>query len=245
MIATPKVGILSTIDSPILPFIMSALHAHGVRNLVAIVDQKTISEKDQMIWRERTGGALEQVPGVSLYALEDDAPPVYFVTNHNGDACLSLIDKLGITCLANAGTPRKLHKPILDSVKHGVINVHPGLLPKYRGCSCVEWAIYNDDQIGNTAHFMNEGYDEGPIILSECYEFPNDTDYRSIRVRTYRDGFMLMGKAVAMVLKEGMKPGDGIPQGDGTYWEPIPDDKMTLVLRKISAGQYPYASLES
>ena len=90
---------------------------------------------------------------------------------------------------------------------------------------------------------MTEGYDEGPIITSEWYEFPKDTDYQSIRIRTYRDGFVLMGKIVASIVRTGMSPKDGIQQGDGEYWEPIPDEKMDEVLRKVKARGYKYMRL--
>ena len=239
------VGLLSNIKSPMLPLTIASIRQHGVSDIIGILDQKTESEKDLKIWLERTGGAFERVKygPPNLYAFEKDALPFYFVTNHNSEACLGLINKLGVDMLVNAGTPRKLEREILDSVPHGVINVHPGILPKYRGCTCVEWAIYNDDKIGNTAHFLTESYDEGPIITSEWYEFPSDTDYRSIRIRTYRDGFMLMGKVVASIVRSGMTQKDGIPQGEGYFWNPIPEDKMAEVLRKIETREYKYMRL--
>ena len=99
--------------------------------------------------------------------MEEERIPFYFVGNHNDDKTLRLINSLSVNVLLNAGTPRKLKPNIFDNVEHGCINVHPGLSPFYRGCSAVEWALFNDDKIGNTAHFMTEGYDEGNIIASE------------------------------------------------------------------------------
>jgi len=237
-----RVGVLSTINNPTLPFILSALYQHGVDDLAVLLDEKIETEKDLRIWRERTGGAFENIAGASLHAFLQTSP-FHFVGSHNGERCLNLIARLGLGCLVNAGTPRKLSGAVLAAVPHGVVNVHPGVLPAYRGCSCVEWAIYNDDKVGNTAHFMTAGYDEGPVIMSEWYEFPKDSDYQSIRVRTYRDGFVLMGKAVAMVSQKQMKPSDGIVQAEGKYWQPIPDDKMQVVMQRIQAQQYRYACL--
>ena len=37
---------------------------------------------------------------------------------------------------------------IIDSLKYGILNVHPGILPKYKGRTCVEWSIFNDDKVG-------------------------------------------------------------------------------------------------
>jgi methionyl-tRNA formyltransferase len=119
------------------------------------------------------------------------------------------------------------------------------LLPFYRGCSAVEWALYNDEKIGNTAHFMSDGYDEGNIILSEWYEFPKDADYQSIRTRVYRDGVGLAGRALRLIIDDKMKPSDGIPQDAKRvkYWNPIPDEKFEVVLQKVLSQNYKYQRL--
>lgn len=219
-----------------LPLTAAALLERGLDDLVFILDSKTESDKDLTIWKERTGGVFDRA---NIY----DLPPIpaYFVPDHNKAA--GLVHDIGIDVLVNAGTPRKLGSEILSSVPHGVVNVHPGVLPKYRGCTCVEWAIYNDDPVGNTAHFMTEDYDAGPIIVSEWYEFPTDTTYRDIRIRTYREGFLLIAKAVEAIAQSGMSPADANPQGEGQFWSPIPDDKMAAAQQKIAAGEYRFACL--
>lgn len=47
----------------------------------------------------------------------------------------------------------------------GAVNLHPSLLPKYRGRAPVNWAILNGEhELGLTAHFVDEGMDTGDII---------------------------------------------------------------------------------
>jgi methionyl-tRNA formyltransferase len=238
-----KVGFLTTINEPLLPAFLDAALANGISDITAICDSRTVSERDKALWQERTGGALDSHPNArGIYGFASAAIPFYFVGSHNDDETLDLIGRLGINCLINAGTPRRVSGRLLSSVKHGVLNVHPGILPRYRGCSAVEWAIFNDDRVGNTAHFMDEGYDTGPIIATERYQFPRDADYRSIRIHVYRAGCLLAGKALRLIEDRAMTPRDAPPQdaSQGKYWEPIPDDKMAEVLRKISAGSYRY-----
>lgn len=242
-----KIGLLSTIDHPLLPFFISSIASQGLNKIIVIVDSKTESEKDRRIWNERTGGAFERVDGgkASIYSLCSLRIPFFFVENHNDDDSLSIIMGEKVDCLFNAGTPRRVSKRIIESVPHGVVNVHPGLLPRYRGCSAVEWAIFNDEKIGNSAHFMDEGYDTGNIIHSEWYEFPTDADYQSIRVRVYRDGCVLAGKVLKCINKTRMTPNDGLVQDskNGKYWSPIPDEKFRNVLQKIEAREYKYQIL--
>ncbi len=242
------VGLLSTVDEPLLPFYLVAILSQKIENIVVICDSKKMtSEKDKKIWEERTGGAFEKdVNGKStIYQMEEARIPFYFVRNHNDDKTLRLISSLSVNVLLNAGTPRKLSPKILDSVVHGCINIHPGLLPFYRGCSAVEWALFNDDKIGNTAHFMTEGYDEGNIIASEWYEFPKDINYQSIRTRVYRDGMVLAARVLRKVIDKKMLPTDGIPQDPhaAKYWNPIPDEKFKLALKKVSDQKYKYQRL--
>ena len=68
-------------------------------------------------------------------------------------------------------------------MSNGVVNIHPGLLPKYRGCSCTEWAILNDEKIGNTAHYMDSEYDSRPIIIKESYDFKKEDNYENVRTK--------------------------------------------------------------
>ena len=59
-----------------------------------------------------------------------------------------------------------LPKSILNIPKYGCINVHPSLLPKYRGSAPIQWAVINGDEItGTTIMKMNEKMEAGDIIL--------------------------------------------------------------------------------
>ncbi len=61
-----------------------------------------------------------------------------------------------------------LPKEILDIPKNGCINLHPSLLPKYRGTAPIQWSILNGDkETGVSTIYMNEKMDAGDIILQE------------------------------------------------------------------------------
>jgi len=65
---------------------------------------------------------------------------------------------------------------ILSIPKYGTINLHPSLLPKYRGPSPIQWAIINDEKItGVTTILLNDQIDGGPILL-QIHEPIYDTD---------------------------------------------------------------------
>lgn len=62
----------------------------------------------------------------------------------------------------------KIPKILLESVKNGFINVHPSLLPQYRGPNPYSSVIINDEkETGVTLHFMDENFDTGDIIAQK------------------------------------------------------------------------------
>jgi methionyl-tRNA formyltransferase len=73
----------------------------------------------------------------------------------------------------------KVPKNVLERLPYGGVNVHPSLLPKYRGVLSVPWAMVNgDDTTGFTYHYMTEEFDAGNIILQEEVPIlPRDTAY--------------------------------------------------------------------
>lgn len=66
-------------------------------------------------------------------------------------------------------------KVVLDIPKHGAINVHPSLLPKYRGASPIQSALLNGDQkTGVSIMLMDEKMDHGPILSQLEIPFAGD-----------------------------------------------------------------------
>lgn len=62
----------------------------------------------------------------------------------------------------------KIPKILIDSVKDGFINVHPSLLPHYRGPNPYSAVILNNEkETGVTLHFMDENFDTGDIVATK------------------------------------------------------------------------------
>lgn len=66
------------------------------------------------------------------------------------------------------GYGRIIPKWMLDLPRHGNINLHASLLPKYRGAAPIQWAIANGEQVsGVTTMRINEGLDTGDLLLQK------------------------------------------------------------------------------
>jgi methionyl-tRNA formyltransferase len=72
---------------------------------------------------------------------------------------------------------QKISGELLAVPRHGFINIHPSLLPKYRGAAPIERAIMNGDSVtGVTIMYMDEGWDTGDTGIAEEIAIPPDAD---------------------------------------------------------------------
>jgi methionyl-tRNA formyltransferase len=68
-------------------------------------------------------------------------------------------------------------KEVLALPLLGTVNLHPSLLPAYRGRASINWAILNGEtKLGLTGHFVDEGMDSGDIIEQVSYEIDENQD---------------------------------------------------------------------
>jgi methionyl-tRNA formyltransferase len=92
-------------------------------------------------------------------------------------------------------------RDILNIPRLGSVNLHPSLLPKYRGAFSSPWTIFNGDkETGFTYHYMTEDVDAGNILLQKILAVrENDTAF-SLYHRLIREGVSLFGLVLDMVL---------------------------------------------
>jgi folate-dependent phosphoribosylglycinamide formyltransferase PurN len=234
MTGRARVGLLTMRHHPTLPALLDRFGAATEIEPVLIFDEKDFSEKDAGIFQDRTGGAFP------LRAPETFVPRYRAITvpNHNGHECLAFVRDATLGLLVNAGTPRRIGRPLIESTPGGVLNVHPGILPKYRGATCCEWAIYHDDPVGVTAHFMDEGLDSGPIIFDRVLKVSPGESYRDVRVALYGLALDTVVEAVRLIVGHGLTASALPPQPAADVFKPMPARLLAEVQRKLAAGEY-------
>ena len=92
---------------------------------------------------------------------------------------LKLIIKYDVKLLALAGYMRLLSKKFVNSLPlKFIVNVHPSLLPKYKGMNAIKQALDDNAQYtGVTIHYVDEGMDSGSIIKQNIVKInENDTE---------------------------------------------------------------------
>ena len=95
----------------------------------------------------------------------------------NSEEAFQIISASNPNLIAVVAFGQRLHENLLELPQLGCINVHPSLLPKFRGAAPIQHAIMNDENLtGVSTIFMNEKMDSGDILLQR--EIPiehNDT----------------------------------------------------------------------
>ena len=85
------------------------------------------------------------------------------------------MDELGVDLVCLAGYMRIIGDVLLDRYKGRIINIHPSLLPSFRGAHAVEQAVeYGVKVYGITIHWVDETLDGGKIIAQRAFEYYGD-----------------------------------------------------------------------
>jgi methionyl-tRNA formyltransferase len=100
-----------------------------------------------------------------------------------------------------------LPKSVLNIPKHGTVNVHASLLPKYRGAAPIAWAILNGEKVtGVTTMLLDEGMDTGDILLQTEVSIGDGDTCETLHDRLASSGAQLLSETL-----EGMKAGEVQP----------------------------------
>ena len=107
--------------------------------------------------------------------------------------------KIKLICLA--GFMRILSKSFIESFKGKILNIHPSLLPKYKGLDTHQRAISNREKYsGCTVHVVNSRLDSGKIILQKKVKISNNDTAKSLAKKILIQEHKLYPKAIRQVI---------------------------------------------
>ena len=98
---------------------------------------------------------------------------------------LNNLNKYRINIICLAGYMKIISKNFLRSFKKQVINIHPSLLPKFKGLNTFEKILKKKEiKTGCTVHFVNEKLDGGRIISQKSFYIMINSDVSDLKKRT-------------------------------------------------------------
>ncbi len=130
----------------------------------------------------RPKGRGQSVQKSAVHELaETNDIPVYTPKNFKTAEAVEEFQSLNADVAVVAAYGLILPKTILDAPKHGCLNIHGSLLPRWRGAAPIQRAIEaGDGESGITIMQMNEGLDTGPMIMEESTPITNETTAQSL-----------------------------------------------------------------
>ena len=97
------------------------------------------------------------------------------------------LKKYNVDYVVMAGYMRMVHAPILDLFPNRVVNLHPALLPSFRGAHAIQDAFDSGVKVtGVTVHFADNRYDCGPIITQCPVSIYEDDTVEELEARIHQ-----------------------------------------------------------
>ena len=100
---------------------------------------------------------------------------------------VAALQEAGAQYVVMAGYMRKVTPVLLDAFPDRVLNLHPALLPSFKGAHAIQDAWNAGVKVtGVTVHLANEDYDKGPIVAQEPVAVLEDDDLDSLEARIHQ-----------------------------------------------------------
>jgi formyltetrahydrofolate-dependent phosphoribosylglycinamide formyltransferase len=113
---------------------------------------------------------------------------------------LAILKKNNIEMICLAGFMKILSKNFIKKFKGKILNIHPSLLPKYKGLNTHEKALNNKEKYsGCTVHFVNSKLDSGKIILQKKVKISKNETEASLAKKILAQEHKIYPKAILKV----------------------------------------------
>ena len=125
---------------------------------------------------------------------------VNFNNNFSENKILSYINKKNIKFICLAGFMKVLSKNFIKKFKGKIINIHPSLLPKYKGLNTHKRALKNKEKFaGCTVHYVTIKVDSGKIILQKKVKIKKNDTVNSLKKKVLKKEHQIYPSAIRKI----------------------------------------------
>ena len=143
-----------------------------------------------MIYNKKKCGAVKRAAKFGI--------PHVRIPHKDEDKMIELFKTWRVDLIVLAGYMRVIQNPAAFPAP--IINIHPSLLPKYKGLHAIEQALDSGDDItGVSVHYVNEELDGGEIILQQEVPILPDDDVESLTKAIQRIEYGILPAAIELV----------------------------------------------
>lgn len=190
---------------------IGVLLSGGGTNLQAIIDAaadglpveivKVVSSRPDAYGIERAKAAGIPVTALNRGVYEDRAAADQLIVDE--------LQAVGAEYVIMAGYMRMVTPVMLNAFPDRVVNLHPALLPSFKGAHAIDDAFNAGVKVtGVTVHFANEEYDKGPIIAQEPVRIEEDDTLESLEAKIHAVEHELYPRVLRIIAEGRMTVGE-------------------------------------
>jgi methionyl-tRNA formyltransferase len=143
-------------------------------------------------------------------------PGIDVIVTSHPNRLARMLEPLRPDLIISGGFPWLIPADVAELPRLGAINMHPALLPKYRGPAAVEWAFRNGDpELGFTIHRISNEFDGGPILAQGRMAIDDDDDIGTLMGKMGQILPTMIARALERIARG--KPGDAQDEASASY----------------------------
>lgn len=163
--------------------------------------------------------AVHETPGTSIAAFVPGSSSAVKATTYAKNNAITILPRtmlmgkeplpqsLRADWLVNINGTTIIAPSVIGMFSGRALNMHPGLLPRYAGLHCHQWAIRNGESVqGLTVHVMDAGIDTGPILAQQTIPIRDSDSGLSLFMRTMEAGSQLLIGVLTRIVANDMPP---------------------------------------
>jgi phosphoribosylglycinamide formyltransferase-1 len=187
---------------------MRAIAERAIARELSVEIRAVISDK-----ADAAGLGVAESMGLQVRTLS----PQSFSDRETYDHALAdLIASFDPGLIVLAGFMRILSASFIERFSGRILNIHPSLLPKYRGLRTHRRVLEaRDCEHGVSVHFVTQELDGGPVIMQACIDVKADDTVESLSARVQRQEHIIYSQAIEWFAHGRLKLSEGLAYLDG------------------------------
>lgn len=166
------------------------------------------------------------------YTSEINEIPYFRISNLETPWLINLVKKLAPDLIVVTHFEKIIPESLFTIPRMGAINLHPSLLPRYRGLAPQHWPIINGDAVtGITVHYIDKGIDTGDIILQITLPVHPEMYVSDLQQQFYRKYPDVILEAIRLIQNNSVKPVKMSPEA-GSYYGKLKKEDCRIFLTK-------------
>ncbi len=129
--------------------------------------------------------------------------PHCYIKHKDEEQIIQLMQAWRVDLIVLAGYMKVVSPDFIKAFPNRIINLHPSLLPKYKGLHAVEQALEAGDKVtGCTVHYVNEELDSGEVILQSEVPIEPDDTVETLTPKIQRKEYAILPAAIQQVKQQ-------------------------------------------